>query len=166
MIASPLDTMPSAAEAMINPATPNTHNLAKRLLDYEAALGTPVPAGFPAVFGVCEKLRRPLTALAGPAGFHSLLSRALILAKREYPSLGAVQVKADGSLDRSEENPVVGQSLDKYDSEAGKALVAQLLGLLFTFVGETLTLRLIHDIWPSGFFARSTAEGTADERHG
>ena len=27
-------------------------------------------------------------------------------------------------------------------------LVAQLLGLLFTFIGESLTLRLLLDVWP------------------
>lgn len=57
---------------------------------------------------------------------------------------------------------MVGRSPDNYDPEAGKVLVAQLLGLLFTFVGETLTLRLIHDIWPSELFIGSTAEGTGE----
>ena len=152
---------------MINPATPNTLALARRLLDYEAALGTPSQGGLPTAFGVCEKLRRPLTALAGTAGFHSLLSRALTLAKRESPALAAIQVKADGSLDRSSENGVVGPTPDKHDPDAGKALVATLLGLLFTFIGEPLTMRLIHDVWPSEFFTGSTAEGTGeDERHG
>src|ERR1700677_2102341 len=124
---------------MINPLTSKTRDLARRLLDYEAALGAREPLGFHAMFGVCEKLRRPLTALAGTAGFHSLLSRALILANRESPALGAVRVEADGSLGISSESPVVAQSPDKCDPEAEKALVAQLLGLLFTFIGETLT---------------------------
>jgi hypothetical protein len=167
VIASPLDTAPLGTEAMINPATPNTRDLARRLLAYEAAMGTLPPLGFPAAFGVCEKLRRPLTALAGTAGFRSLLSRALTLAKRESPALGAIQVKADGSLDSSSENGVVGPSPDKHDPDAEKALVANLLGLLFTFIGEPLTLRLIHDVWPSEFFIGSTAEGTGeDEKYG
>jgi hypothetical protein len=144
---------------MINPVTPKTRDLARRLLDYEAALSALEPLGLPTAFGVCEKLKRPLTALAGPAGFHSLLSRALVLAKRACPTLGAVHVKADGSLDSSGENPVIGQSQDEHDPEAGKALVATVLGLLFLFVGETLTLRLIHDTWPSELLVGSIAEG-------
>jgi hypothetical protein len=163
VIVSRLDTMPAAAETMINPVTANTRILGRRLLHYEAALGTPDAAGLSAVFGVCEKLRRPLTALAGTAGFHSLLSRALTLAKRESPALGAIQIMADGSL----QNGVVGLSPDNHDPEAEQALVANLLGLLFTFIGEPLTMRLMNDIWPSEFFIESTAEGTGgDERHG
>jgi hypothetical protein len=163
VIASRLYAVPAAAEAMINPVTSNTRNLARRLLDYEAALGTPDAAGFSAGFGVCEKLRRPLTALAGTAGFHSLLSRALTLAKRESPALGAIQIMAEGSL----QNGVVGPGPGNHAPEAEKALVANLLGLLFTFIGEPLTMRLLNEIWPSEVFAGSTAEGTGDdERHG
>jgi hypothetical protein len=151
---------------MINPVTPNTLALARRLLDYEAALATPAQGSLPAAFGVCEKLRRPLTALAGTAGFHSLLSRALTLAKRESPALGAIQVKVGGALDGSLENGLIGLSPATHDPGPEKALVANLLGLLFTFIGEPLTLRLIHDIWPSEFFVGSTGGGTEeDERH-
>ena len=34
-------------------------------------------------------------------------------------------------------------------AEGGVALLAQLLGLLVAFIGESLTLRLVHDIWPA-----------------
>src|ERR1700680_3482151 len=77
---------------------PQTRDLAQRLLAYENAAGkTSEPMEF-AAFGVCERLRQPLITLAGVAGFRSLLSRALTLAGAEAPSLNAVQVAADGSL--------------------------------------------------------------------
>ncbi|HMH13479.1 MAG TPA: hypothetical protein VK578_10250 [Edaphobacter sp.] len=133
--------------------------MARQLLALEAAIGTLPPVGFVAAFRVCEKLRRPLTALAGAAGFYALISRALTLAKRESPRLSMVQVKADGSLDSSLQDGPVESNPDKPELEAEKALVAHLLGLLFTFIGAALTLRLIYDIWPSELF-RSTAEGT------
>ena len=77
---------------------PQTRDLALRLLAYENAAGkTSEPTEF-AAFGVCERLRQPLITLAGVAGFRSLLSRALTLARAEAPSLNAVQVAADGSL--------------------------------------------------------------------
>jgi hypothetical protein len=77
---------------------PQTRDLAQRLLAYEGAAGkTSEPTEF-AAFRVCERLRQPLCALAGVAGFRSLLSRALTLARAEAPSLSAVQVAADGSL--------------------------------------------------------------------
>jgi hypothetical protein len=161
VIDSPLNrTSALAAKVMTDPVPQNTRDLARRLLVYETAIGTLPPVGLAATFRVCEKLRRPLTALAGAAGFHSLLSRALTLAKRESPSLSLVQVKADGSLDSSFEDGLVGSNPDKADLEAEKGLVAHLLGLLFTFIGAALTLRLIHDIWPSELFLGSTVEGT------
>ena len=77
---------------------PQTRDLAQRLIAYESAAGkTSEPTEF-AAFRVCETLRQPLFALAGVDGFRSLLSRALTLARAEAPSLSAVQVAADGSL--------------------------------------------------------------------
>jgi hypothetical protein len=77
---------------------PQTRELAQRLLAYEnAAVKTSGPTEFAAV-RICDSLRQPVVALAGVAGFRSLLSRALTLARAEAPCLSAVQVAADGSL--------------------------------------------------------------------
>jgi hypothetical protein len=120
---------------------PHTQDLALRLLASENAAGkTSEPTEF-AAFGVCERLRQPLIALAGVAGFRSLLSRALTLARAEAPSLSAVQVAADGSL----------QGLDglrpRVDAdqarEAGIILITHLLGLLVRVLGEAMTLQLV-----------------------
>ena len=118
-----------------------TRDLAQRLLAYESAAGkTSEPTEF-AAFGVCETLRQPLCALAGVAGFRSLLSRALTLARAEAPSLSAVQVAADGSLQGLDElRPQV--DADQAE-EAGIILITQLLGLLARVVGEATTLQLV-----------------------
>jgi hypothetical protein len=120
---------------------PQTLDLAQRLLAYEsAACKTSEPTKF-AALRVCETLRQPLCALAGVAGFRSLLSRALTLARAEAPSLSAVQVAADGSLQGLNE---LEPQIDKDQArEAGVILIAQLIGLLLFFVGEGLTLRLV-----------------------
>jgi hypothetical protein len=118
-----------------------TRDLALQLLAHENAAGkTSEPKEF-AAFRVCETLRQPLCALAGVAGFRSLLSRALTLARAEAPSLSTVEVAADGSL----------QGLDGLRSqvdadeaeEAGIILITQLLGLLVRVVGEAVTLQLV-----------------------
>ena len=121
--------------------TPAIENLARRLIALEAArdpsdglVGAAVPA--------CEKLRVPLARLVGVAGFRSLLSRALAMAKAEVPSLETLQVRPDGSLEDLDE---VGRP---QDAEAGAVVLAQLLGLLVTFIGEPLMLRLVSDAWP------------------
>ena len=118
-----------------------TRDLAQRLLACEEAAGKgSEPTEF-AAFRACETLRQPLCALAGVAGCRSLLSRALTLARAEAPSLSAVQVAADGSI----------QGLDELRSqvdadqarEAGIILITQLLGLLVRVVGEAMTLQLV-----------------------
>jgi hypothetical protein len=121
-----------------------TSDLARRLLDYETATGPASALAESAVFRVYEKLRRSICALAGVAGFRSLASRALTLARREAPNLSSVQVTADGYL-----QGLVGfDSQDDHQAGGGVILIAQLLGLLFTFIGEALTLRLMQDAWP------------------
>ena len=90
---------------------------------------------------VSEKLRQPLSTLAGSSGFRSLLARALTLAKAQNPRLSAVQVKPDGSLE--------GLGREDQDTEAGVLLIAQLLELLVAFIGEALTMKLVLDSWPN-----------------
>ena len=127
-----------------------SRNLAGRLLAYEAAAGKNSEPMESAAFRVCEKLRQPLCSLAGVAGFRSLLSRALALARAEAPSLSAVQVGADGSLKGLDE---LGPQRDKdMAKEGGALLIAQLLGLLLLFIGEGITLRLVLDVWPESAF--------------
>ena len=73
-------------------------DLAQRLLDYEASRTSPPNLTEPATLRVYEKLRQGLGEFAGVAGFQSLASRALALARTEAPGLSAVGVSADGSL--------------------------------------------------------------------
>jgi hypothetical protein len=104
-------------------------------------------------------LRRSLCALAGVAGFCSLASRALTLAKSEAPSLSEIQVTSDGSLQRFGEPE--SQSQGHREDEAGVILLAELLALLITFIGETLTLRLVQDAWPeAGLENCNSGDGT------
>jgi hypothetical protein len=118
--------------------TPTTRELAQRLLAFEAVEAETANAEALAVSRVCDKLRRSLTTLAGAAGFRSLLARALALATKESPPLAACEVNPDGSL----------QGLNGEAAQSGAVLIAQLIRLMVTFIGESLTLRLLHDVWP------------------
>ena len=129
---------------------PASRYLAQRLLTYEAVAGENSEPAESAASRVCAKLRRPLITLAGVAGFRSLLSRALTLAKAEAPSLSVVQVAADGSLKGLD--GLEPQIDNKPAGDEGAILIAQLLGLLLTFIGEGLTLRLVQDVWPEVAF--------------
>ncbi len=90
---------------------------------------------------VSEKLRIPLTRFAGAEGFASLLRRALVLASAEVPSLQSIKVGAEGRLEGFEQLAAdTGAAAE--GTEAAVAITAHLLGLLATFIGEPLTLRL------------------------
>jgi hypothetical protein len=98
----------------------------------------------PAAVRVYERLRRQLGAPVGVDGFQALASRALALAKSESPQLRAVHVSPNGDLRGLRE--VASYTEADEDGEAGITLIAQLLGLFLTFLGEATTLRLIEDL--------------------
>lgn len=121
---------------------PNARAISLALLVYEVRAGEASGENIPAVVRVSEKLRRPLSTIAGSTGFRALLGRALVLAKAQDPGLAAVRVQQDGSLDG------LSELLDDENRPAGVALIAHLLGLLDGFIGTDLALRLVLDVWP------------------
>ncbi len=120
-------------------------DLARSLIASEVDAST-APKTKPASVRVYEKLRRQLGAPVGVEGFQVFASRALALAKSQSPKLGAVRVTANGELyglDGVEFQ--IGANHDA-DDDAGVIMIAQLLGLFLTFLGEATTLRLIEDL--------------------
>lgn len=129
---------------MSSNATLKLEEFARRLLAHDAALDKSVGTNDFRAFCVCEKLRGPLSRLTGVGGFRSLLSRALALAGDEIPWSRALHITADGSLEGLEQLEIDSRQI----AEGEVVLMAQLLGLLITFIGPTLTQQLLHDIWP------------------
>lgn len=122
----------------ISTLTQNLIALELRPEDGEGAAGR-------AAFRVCEKMREPLCVLAGSAGYRSLLSRALALARHRSAWLAELKIRPDGAL----EFPAgTGAPGDAGEAAGGAALVSELLGLLSTLIGDTLTLRLVRNVWP------------------
>jgi hypothetical protein len=133
-------------------AAPGMRDLAHRLLTYEAGSGkNSEPIDSPTLC-VYQKLRQSLGEFIGLAGFYSLASRALALAKPEAPSLNTAQVSVDGALQGlSEIETQIGMNKDPA-GEGGVILIDRLLGLLRIFVGEALTLSLLRNAWPGEAF--------------
>jgi hypothetical protein len=130
----------------MNNATPKLKEFARRLVAHEASSNSSSGTKRSETFRVCEKLRGPLSRLTGVGGFRSLLSRTLALAGVEVLWLRALHIKADGSLEGLEK---IETKLDSRGIAEGEVvLVAQLLGLLMTFIGPALTQQLLRDIWP------------------
>jgi hypothetical protein len=137
-----------------------TRDLARSLVASEAHASTTSLQTEPASVRVYERLRRQLGAPVGVGGFQALASRALALAKSESPQLSAVQIAPNGGLRG------LGEAHSQMDSheggEAGIILIAQLLGLFLTFLGEATTLRLIEDLRLQVDVRREPTTSTAD----
>jgi hypothetical protein len=127
--------------------SPETNDLARSLLAYEAAAGVSSEPAQAPIVRICEKLRGPLSTLAGVAGYRSLLVRALTLARAEAPTLGHLQVADNGSLQGFQD--LVSQSDKDRALEAGVLLTTQLVGLFLTLLGGALTLQLVQDVFPN-----------------
>jgi hypothetical protein len=129
--------------------TPQMRDFAERLIAYETGANSPSGTKNPPSFPVCEKLRPHLATLMGSTGFHALLSRALERAEADVSSLRVLQVNADGSLARFDSPEV--QADPEELAKGSVVLVGQLLGLLAAFIGETLVLRIVCEVWPNLF---------------
>jgi hypothetical protein len=138
--------------------------LARSLVAGEADASTTSLHTEPATVRVYERLRRQLGAPVGTDGFQALASRALALAKAESPRLSAVQVTANGGLRGLGE--VEFQTKADEDGAAGVILIAQLLGLFLTFLGEATTLRLIEDLRLQVDQRTERATSTTDTKNG
>jgi hypothetical protein len=137
-----------------------TRDWARSLVACEAEATTTSLLTEPATVRVYERLRRQLSAPVGVDGFRALASRALALAKAESPRLRAAQIAANGDLRGLGE--VESQTDANDDGEAGVILIAQLLGLFLTFLGEATTLRLIEDLRLQVDDMTESATATAD----
>jgi hypothetical protein len=116
---------------------------AQRLLAVEAPNKSKSDAEEHEMLGVFEKLRISLTQLVGADGFTALMQRSLALARSEVPSLQTAKVNAEGRLEGIEEHGARAKNI-----EAATVITAHMLGLLVTFIGEPLTLRLMRDVLP------------------
>jgi len=132
---------------MMDMSSPLARDLAGRLLAVEAASASasdrdPVHAAVVMI----DKLRISLTRFAGSAGFITLLRRTLRLAGRQVPALLGVKIGEDGRLEGFES--IVAETGGEAGGDAAVAITSHLLGLLFVFIGEPLTLRLVGEAWP------------------
>lgn len=126
--------------------TSTIQQLAKQIVDYEAQLALEPLSQIEVVMRVCEKLRLHLSTLVGNAGYHALVTRALVLLARDYPWAESYHIQENGSI-KLEMPPAIHLQPGSLANEA-VAIPAQLLTLLAIFIGETLTLTLAREIWP------------------
>lgn len=140
-------------------ATPQMRDFAARVVAFEARAHESSGSGNPAAFSICEKLRPHWANLMGNTGFRTLLSRALTTAQGKVALLRAVHVQADGLLawsGKTEAQVNAGQV-----AAGSEVLLAELLGLFEGFIGDTLAMRLMQDVWPE--LARNDSDSDSDK---
>jgi hypothetical protein len=127
-------------------ASPKLKELVRRLLAHEqrSAIRAGVTKAKP--FAVVERLRKPLVDLSGVAGFRSLLSRSLALAGEDVLWLKALHIKADGIIEGLDE--LSGEVSYEDVVEGESALATHFMTFLVNFIGPTMTLKVLQDVWP------------------
>jgi hypothetical protein len=116
--------------------------LARQLLALERGVET---HGLWAAEVVCQKLSQRLSRLVSQAGAQAMLSRALHLARAEFPFLAAVRARREGCLDGLAE-AVLGVGARAADT-AMLTVLTNLIDLLVGFIGEELTTLLAAESW-------------------
>ena len=119
-------------------SNPSLRELAQKLLSDQR----PVAAHADDSLFVNQRLRLSLIQFAGAAGFASLLRRAMALASANIPALRNAKVNVEGGIEGIEPTFTQDQVLQH---EAAVAVTTQLLELLVSFIGESLTRRFVDD---------------------
>jgi hypothetical protein len=123
-------------------------DFARRLLRYEAARTgghDELATGFERV---CRALHDRLAPLISSSGYHTLFTRALTLATRDFPFLASVTISQNGDCTLS---GLAGATETRDPAEVANAFAAALghfVWLLVIFIGENLGLRMVREVWP------------------
>jgi hypothetical protein len=122
--------------------------LARRLFAREAKRSRAPAALAEALERSCQRLHERLDPLIGAGGFRALLARALHLAAKEFPWLDAVRIEEHPACELKGLREAV-KGPDAAAVNGAFALVlANIIWLLVTFIGEDITLGLVREVWP------------------
>jgi hypothetical protein len=120
-----------------------TTDLAELILSSELGVDPELYEVKIAVRRTFDKLNAHLSSRLGTAGYSALLKRALSLAVRDFPWLATIDISENGDIDGLNDipphEPIWGGCV---------ALLARLIELLDTFIGRTLTARVLRSAWP------------------
>lgn len=142
--------------------TQTQNDLAHLLFSGEWAGGSRVDELQNAIQGTFEKLNAHLARRLGAGGYHALLKRAVTLAAADFSWLSSVHVTANGTLEGF--GPLSEVQTVSEMAEGCAAILARLIGLLETFIGRALCLRVLHAVWPDAVLR--DADGSQGESNG
>ena len=128
-------------------ATNSLLRAARALFDQEAG-GATTSAAVAAGAGRClHSLEQHLARIVGEAGIQALVARTLSLTRTAYPGLPAASGAPVGAAGANLQALLESQPLETA-LEVSVHVIVTLVGLVARFIGEGLTLRLLHELWP------------------
>jgi len=132
----------------------------RRMLVREAGTAAEASAVAAAAGRLWEHLARQLVPLIGDAGIAALCDRGVHLAQRQVPGLALPPLsEADGTPFTRAHQFIANQEPALVD-EAAVALLTTVTELLASFIGDSLTTRLLREAWPDDFNGNTTGETT------
>jgi hypothetical protein len=138
--------------------TPESMALVSKMLALRAGPSPDAAALAAATRAAYGDIARIAGSLIGPAGVDALAGRALHLAQREH---GCLKQLPDPDQ-QNEPFARIAACLRQQDptvaSAAIAALFASLIELLVTFIGKSLTTRLLRQAWPDVFVHERSEE--------
>jgi hypothetical protein len=132
----------------------------RRLLAREAGTGAGTPAIAAAARRLCERFAEQLVPLIGDAGVAAICARSLHLTQRNVPGLAPVRASAPGDAPFALLQLALEQLEPTAATEVAVAVLATASELLASFIGESLTTRLLCEAWPEDFAGDTTEETT------
>ena len=132
----------------MKPGNPKLQKLALRLLEHEATRLGNFNEPVQAIELCCRRLHDRLDRLIGAGGFRALLNRALYLAKKKYAWLEGVGIEDHPGSGFKDLREAVKGKKPATVNEACTLILANVIWLLVTFIGEDITIGLIQEAWP------------------
>jgi hypothetical protein len=123
--------------------TPNSRELARRLIDREPGRQDAKHRGAAAAHAACEQVYRDLSRWVGGAGSAALFTRALLSAQSEHPVLAGMELRPDTEPRLAGVGEAVRIGGSRATAAALEALLAELIELLNRFIGADVVVRLV-----------------------
>jgi hypothetical protein len=122
-------------------------DFARRLLRHEAERAGGEDEVVASFQRVCSALHDRLAPLISSSGYHTLFTRALKLAARDFPFVAGVSIATNGDCALSGLQAADTRNPSEV-ADAFTAVLAHFIWLLVIFIGENLGLRKVREVWP------------------
>ena len=128
-------------------SNPQLRDMARQLLERERRQAEkPADVG-EASERTFQRLQEHMSNLIGRVGFQALMTRAAHLTRAEAGWIESIAIERESRVTLQGLDVVLEREGAARAMEGMVLLLANLIGLLCTFIGEELTLRLLRRIW-------------------